>query len=122
MTEETMKKANTHGGAREGAGRKKSLPDGAHPSTCIRTAGEKLAVKDYIVSMRREASGKPKVSINLEEELFKLAFQMLKPVAATMIKVNGGRPWGKIEKHLKDAAVMAFKDAVCDYEREHGLK
>ena len=28
MTEETVKKANTHGGAREGAGRKKSLPDG----------------------------------------------------------------------------------------------
>ena len=28
-----------------------------------------------------------------------------------MIKVNGGRPWGKIEKLLKDAAVMAFKDA-----------
>ena len=31
-------------------------------------------------------------------------------------------PWGKIEKLLKDAAVMAFKDAVCDYEHEHGLK
>ena len=122
MTEETMKRTNTHGGARDGAGRKKSLPDGAKPSTFILTEDEKLAVKDYIVSMRREASGKPKVSINLEEELFKLAFQMLKPVAATMIKVNGGRPWGKIEKLLKDAAVMAFKDAVCDYEREHGLK
>ena len=122
MTEETVKKANTHGGAREGAGRKKSLPDGAKPSTFILTEDEKLAVKDYIISMRREAAGKTIVSINLEEELFKLAFQMLKPVAATMIKVNGGRPWGKIEKLLKDAAVMAFKDAVCDYEHEHGLK
>ena len=60
--------------------------------------------------------------MNLEETLFKLAFQMLKPIAATMIKVNGGRPWSRIEKLLKDAAVMAFKDAVCDYEREHGLK
>ena len=122
MTEETMKKANTHGGAREGAGRKKSLPDGAKPSTFILTEDEKLAVKDYIVSMRREAAGKPRVSINIEEELFKLAFQMLKPVAATMIKINGGRSWGKIEKLLKNAAVMAFKDAVCDYEHEHGLK
>ena len=122
MTEETVKKANTHGGAREGAGRKKSLPDGAKPSTFILTEDEKLAVKDYIISMRREAAGKPKVSINLEEELFKLAFLMLKPVAATMIMVNGGRPWGKIEKLLKDAAVMAFKDAVYDYEREHELK
>lgn len=117
-----MKKINTHGGAREGAGRKKILPDGAKPSTFILTEDEKLAVKDYIVSMRKEAAGKPRVSINIEEELFKLAFQMLKPVAATMIKINGGRPWGKIEKLLKDAAVMAFKDAVCDYEHEHGLK
>ena len=122
MTEETVKKANTHGGAREGAGRKKSLPDGAKPSTFILTEDEKLAVKDYIISMRREAAGKPRVSINIEEELFKLAFQMLKPVAATMIKINGGRSWGKIEKLLKNAAVMAFKDAVCDYEHEHGLK
>ena len=122
MTEEIMQKINTHGGAREGAGRKKILPDGAKPSTFILTEDEKLAVKDYIVSMRREAAGKPRVSINIEEELFKLAFHMLKPVAATMIKINGGRPWGKIEKLLKDAAVMAFKDAVCDYEHEHGLK
>ena len=60
--------------------------------------------------------------MNLEETLFKLAFQMLKPIAATMIKVNGGRPWSKIEKLLKDAAVMSFKDAVCDYEHKHGLK
>ena len=122
MTEETMKKTNTHGGAREGAGRKKSLPDGAKPSTFILTEYEKAAVKDYIVSMRREAAGKPKISINMEETLFKLAFQMLKPIAATMIKVNGGRPWGKIEKLLKDATVMVFKNAVCDYEHEHGLK
>ena len=82
MTEETMKKANTHGGAREGAGRKKSLPDGEKPSTFILTEYEKAAVKDYIVSMRREAAGKPKISINMEETLFKLAFQMLKPSAA----------------------------------------
>ena len=52
--------------------------------------------------------------MNLEETLFKLAFQMLKPIAATMIKVNGGRPWGKIKKLLKDATVMVFKNAVCD--------
>ena len=32
--------------------------------------------------MRREAAGKPKISINMEETLFKLAFQMLKPSAA----------------------------------------
>ena len=82
MTEETMKKTNTHGGAREGAGRKKSLPDGAKPSTFILTEYEKAAVKDYIVSMRREAANKPKISINMEETLFKLAFQMLKPSAA----------------------------------------
>ena len=82
MTEETMKKANNHGGAREGAGRKKSLPDGAKPSTFILTEYEKAAVKDYIVSMHREAAGKPKISINMEETLFKLAFQMLKPSAA----------------------------------------
>ena len=60
--------------------------------------------------------------MNLEETLFKLAFQMLKPIAATMIKVNGGRPWGKIKKLLKDATVMVFMNAVCDYEHEHGLK
>ena len=60
----------------------KSLPEGAKPSTFILIEYKKAAVKDYIVSMRREAAGKPKISINMEETLFKLAFQMLKPSAA----------------------------------------
>ena len=39
MTEETMKKANTHGGAREGAGRKKAFPTEQNhpPSSSLKT-------------------------------------------------------------------------------------
>ena len=81
MTEETMKKANNHGGAREGAGRKK-LTRRRQTIPFFLIEYKKAAVKDYIVSMRREAAGKPKISINMEETLFKLAFQMLKPSAA----------------------------------------
>ena len=48
--------------------------------------------------MRREAAGKPKISINMEETLFKLAFQMLKPSAAKDVtaKVSSSAALGRL--------------------------
>ena len=112
---EINEKTTKRGGIREGAGRKKSLPEGAKPSSFILTDAEKTAVKKYIVSMRNEAKGKPIVSIDWEKTTFEMVIKMLRPFALTMIRANGGAPYEKVEKLMKDAAIIAFKDAVSDY-------
>ena len=117
---EINEKTTKRGGIREGAGRKKSLPEGAKPSSFILTDAEKTAVKKYIVSMRNEAKGKPIVSIDWEKTTFEMVIKMLRPFALTMIRANGGAPYEKVDKLMKDAAIIAFKDAVSDYEFETG--
>ena len=41
-----------HGGRREGAGRKKTLPEGAKPTSFHLTEAERIAVKEYIQRLR----------------------------------------------------------------------
>ena len=41
-----------HGGRREGAGRKKTLPEGAKPTSFHLTEAERIAVKEYIKRLR----------------------------------------------------------------------
>ena len=113
-------KTTKRGGIREGAGRKKSLPEGAKPASFILTDAEKSAVKKYIVNMRQEAKGKPMVTIDWEKTTLEMVIKMLRPFALTMIRANGGAPYIKVERLMKDAAIIAFKDAVSDYELETG--
>lgn len=117
---EIDEKTTKRGGIREGAGRKKSLPEGAKPASFILTDAEKSAVKKYIVNMRQEAKGKPMVTIDWEKTTFEMVIKMLRPFALTMIRANGGAPYIKVERLMKDAAIIAFKDAVSDYELETG--
>ena len=121
INEQADEKMGTRGGVRDGAGRKKSLPDGARPTTFKLTEDERLAVKKYIASMRDEAAGKPVVNIDWETAAFEMVIKMLKPFAYTMIMANGGLPYEKVEKMMKSAAMIAFKDAVGDYERFHNI-
>ena len=122
INEQADEKMGTRGGVRDGAGRKKSLPDGARPTTFKLTEDERLAVKKYIASMRDEAAGKPIVNIDWEAATFEMVVKMLKPYAYTMIMANGGLPYEKVEKMMKSAAMIAFKDAVSDYERFHNIR
>lgn len=117
---EIDEKTTKRGGIREGAGRKKSLPEGAKPASFNLTDAEKTAVKKYIVSMRQKADGKPVVAIDWEKTTFEMVIKMLKPFALAMIRANGGVPYEKVERLMKDAAIIAFKDAVSDYEFETG--
>ena len=118
---QSNEKVITRGGLREGSGRKKSLPDGAKPTTFKLTENERLAVKKFIVSMRNEAAGKPVINIDWEATTFEMVIKMLKPFAYAMIQANGGLPYEKVERLMKDAAMIAFKDAVSDYERFHKI-
>ncbi len=118
---QSNEKVSTRGGLREGSGRKKSLPDGAKPTTFKLTENERLAVKKFIVSMRNEAAGKPVINIDWEATTFEMVIKMLKPFAYAMIQANGGLPYEKVERLMKDAAMIAFKDAVSDYERFHKI-
>ena len=118
MNEKVMEKIDTRGGLREGSGRKKSLPDGAKPTSFKLTDGERLAVKEYITAMRDEAAGKPIIKIDWERTTFEMVVKMLKPFACA----KGGLPYEKVERLMKDAAMIAFKDAVSDYERFHNIK
>ena len=120
INKESEAKTTKRGGIREGAGRKKSLPEGAKPASFILTDAEKSAVKKYIVNMRQEAKGKPMVTIDWEKTTFEIVIKMLRPFALTMIRANGGAPYIKVERLMKDAAIIAFKDAVSDYELETG--
>lgn len=122
MNEKTMEKIDTRGGLREGSGRKKSLPDGAKPTSFKLTEDERLAVKNFINSMRDEAAGKPIVTIDWEATTFEMVIKMLKPFAYAMIKAKGGLPYERVERLMKDAAMIAFKDAVSDYERFHNIQ
>ena len=112
INKEIEAKTTKRGGIREGAGRKKSLPEGAKPASFILTDAEKSAVKKYIVNMRQEAKGKPMVTIDWEKTTFEMVIKMLRPFALTMIRANGGAPYIKVERLMKDAAIIAFKDAV----------
>ena len=120
INKEIEAKTTKRGGIREGAGRKKSLPEGAKPASFILTDAEKSAVKKYIGNLRQEAKGKPVVAIDWEKTTFEMVIKMLRPFALTMIRANGGAPYIKVERLMKDAAIIAFKDAVSDYELETG--
>lgn len=120
--EQANEKMVIRGGVRDGAGRKKSLPDGAKITSFKLTEDERLAVKKYIASMRDEAAGKPAINIDWENAAFEMVVKMLKPFAYTMIVANGGLPYEKVEKMMKSAAMIAFKDAVSDYERLHNIR
>ncbi|MDY4921105.1 MAG: hypothetical protein SO119_08570 [Phascolarctobacterium sp.] len=123
-TEQTTQKISKRGGAREGAGRKKTLPEGTRTTSFILTEEERLAVKKYVAKMRQE--GMPQKSakvpdINWERTIFEAGIKMLKPIAFAIIEEDNGK-FKRAENFLKDIAVIAFKDAVSDYEHKIGRR
>lgn len=107
-------------------GRKKTLPEGARITSFSLTDEERLAVKKFIVEMRREKKAKEladKPVIKLEDLSFKLIIKVAEEVAYAMItEANDRRSFTKAEHLLKDAAIIGFKDAVGRWENEHPRK
>ena len=114
MEEKVLKQ---HGGKREGAGRKKVVPEGASVHSFMLTDDETVAVKRFIGSVRHkkaEAEQEKKVGMSIDE-VVRLGYKMLKPVAELVIQAKGsGR---EAERVMKDIAIMAFKDVICEQEQ-----
>ena len=114
-----------HGGKREGAGRKKTVSEGAKVHSFALTDEETKAVKRLVSSMRRgeKVQVVPQNSAVQQQEMdieqvVRLGYQVLKPIASLVVKLNGNKPNERAERIMKDIAIMAFKDAVCDAERK----
>lgn len=110
---------NIKGGFREGAGRKKELPEGAKATYFNITEEERKACKKLIAEMRE----KNVAEISKEDQAFKILVDASKPVAQALyeiIKLYGGRGKGfrEAEKMGKLLGVVAFKDAVQIFENE----
>ena len=115
-----------HGGKREGAGRKKVVPEGARYHTFALSDEETKEVKRFISAMRKGNESKksqPTISINeVQDTAFNIMVSTAKSIASALIKLNGGAPYEEVEFILKDAAMIGFKDAVSEYERHNKTK
>ena len=121
LNESNTKKITKRGGIREGAGRKKTLPDGSKPTSFNLTEEEKLAVKRLVREMRSQSAAKHVVNQELIDTLFKTGVQTLKPILLAIMEAYGGIPFDKVDTIAKHIYVMAYKDAVNDYEKLHKL-
>lgn len=106
------------GGFREGAGRKKELPEGAKPTYFNITEEERRACRKLIAEMRES-----KEKISKDEQAFRIIKDATKPVAQALyevIKIYGGRGRGfrEAERLGKLLGIVAFKDAVQIFENE----
>ena len=123
MEEKILKQ---RGGKREGAGRKKSLPEDARLRTFALNDEEMQNVRRFITSMRKEKaipSTDRKVSANqVQEQAINILKNVSTTIAGVLIGLNGGAPYEGIENLLKDAAMIGFKDAVSEYERHRKAK
>ena len=113
-TEKTSK-----GGFREGAGRKKELPEGAKATYFNITEEERKACKKLIAEMRKRNAAE----ISKEDQALKIIEDVSKSVAQALyeiIKLYGGRGKGfrEAESMGKFLGVVAFKDAVQIFENE----
>ena len=112
------------GGFREGAGRKKELPDDAKVTSFKLTDAERIAVKKFIAELRggdnsdkmKEAE-KEKRAFEIMEEATKQLAQHLREV----IDLYGGRGKGfrKAQEIAKVIAVAAPKDGIQLWENDN---
>ncbi len=120
MIDNTIEKKTTHGGARAGAGRKRTLPEGSKPTTFVLTQEERLAVRKFIVEMRKNGQKE----LDKEREAQKLMDEAIRPLAEILheiIKIYGGRGKGfrRAEEISKIVGIIAFKDSVGMWEKDN---
>ena len=118
-----VKKEDGRGGAREGSGRRKGAPDGAKQTSFVLSDEEREIVKEYIDNMRRERSGKAVRNLAKEEALKEALLKYNTMILKELIYLGGGSEcFAGFEKFAKTMAIMAFKDAVAQYENEIELR
>ena len=118
-----VKKEDGRGGAREGSGRKKGAPDGAKQTSFVLSDEERKIVKEYIDNMRRERSGKAVRNSVKEETLKDVLLKNNTMILKELIYLGGGKDcFAELEMYAKTMAVIAFKDAVGQYENEMELR
>ena len=118
-----VKKEDGRGGAREGSGRKKGAPDGAKQTSFVLSDEERKMVKEYIDNMRRERSGKAVRNSVKEETLKDVLLKNNTMILKELIYLGGGKDcFVELEKYVKAMAIIAFKDAVGQYENEMALR
>ena len=118
-----VKKEDGRGGAREGSGRKKGAPDGAKQTSFVLSDEERKIVKEYIDNMRRERSGKAVRNSVKEETLKDVLLKNNTMILKELIYLGGGKDcFVELEKYVKAMAIIAFKDAVGQYENEMALR
>ena len=118
-----VKKEDGRGGARAGSGRKKAAPDGAKQTSFVLSDEERKIVKEYIDNMRRERSGKTVRNSAKEETLKDVLLKNNTMILKELIYLGGGKDcFVELEKYVKAMAIIAFKDAVGQYENEMELR
>lgn len=118
-----VKKEDGRGGARAGSGRKKAAPEGAKQTSFVLSDEERKIVKEYIENMRRERSGKAVRNSVKEETLKNVLLKNNTMILKELIYLGGGKDcFVELEKYVKAMAIIAFKDAVGQYENEMELR
>lgn len=118
-----VKKEDGRGGAWAGFGRKKGAPDGAKQTSFVLSDEERKIVKEYIDNMRRERSGKAVRNSVKEETLKDVLLKNNTMILKELIYLGGGKDcFVELEKYVKAMAIIAFKDAVGQYENEMALR
>ena len=112
------------GGFREGAGRKKELPDGAKVTSFKLTDAERIAVKKFIAELRGGDNSSKMKEAEKEKRAFEImeeATKALVPAMREIIDLYGGRGKGfrKAEEVARIIAVAAPKDGIQLWENDN---
>lgn len=113
---------------KEGAGRRKELPEGAKVTSFKLTDTERIAVKKFIADLRGNKESKAKMlEAKREQQTNAIIRATAKPFAEALcevINLYGGRGKGfrVAESVARTISVIAFKDAVQNWEHENPRK
>mgnify|MGYP000196036401 FL=1 len=113
---------------KEGAGRRKELPEGAKVTSFKLTDTERIAVKKFVAELRGSERAKAKMlEAKREQQTDAIVKATAKPLAEALCKVislYGGRGKGfrVAESVARVISVIAFKDAVQNWEHENPRK
>ena len=123
--EQNIRKQN---GFKEGAGRKRGLPEGARVTSFKLTDTERIAVKKFVAELRGSKESKAKMlEAKREQQTNAIIRATAKPFAEALcevINLYGGRGKGfrTAESVARTISVIAFKDAVQKWECENPRK
>ena len=113
---------------KEGAGRKRELPEGARVTSFKLTDTERIAVKKFVAELRGSERAKIQMlEAKREQQTDAIIKATVKPLADALCKVinlHGGRGKGfrVAESVARTISVIAFKDAVQKWEFENPRK